>query len=401
MKYLILLLSFILCLSCSKQEVNIEEISFEFEGNNSAPNLVSNEGELTLSWISSKRDKEAGLNYTQLKNSEWKPFKKIVSGTDWFVNWADYPANATSNDLILTSYLKKSDSATYSYDILLNLQKITGESVRENFLLNTDGVNAEHGFVSMISNKKGGFFIAWLDGRNTVGNEMHGEQHHVSMTIRTAEISKEGVIFNEQELDSRVCDCCQTSIVMTQKGPAVIYRNRSDTEIRDIYITRQINGIWDKPKAIHNDGWKIAGCPVNGPKIVSKENNVAVAWFTAANNSPLVNLSFSKDGGQVFEVPVEISSGMTLGRVDVAFINSKEVLISYMENEDDNTFIKCRKVAIDGTISEPLIIANVNASRSTGVPQLEIFNKKAYVVWTISENGKKQLKSVSFNFEAM
>jgi hypothetical protein len=38
------------------------------------------------------------------------------------------------------------------------------------------------------------------------------------MTIRFAEITNAGDIVNEIELDSSVCDCCQTSITNTDKG---------------------------------------------------------------------------------------------------------------------------------------------------------------------------------------
>lgn len=399
MKKIVLLFSLIVVMACSKKEVVIQDIPFEFGVSNAEPNLVSHDGKLILSWISSEKGKEAQLLYTQLDNGKWKSPEKVVSGSDWFVNWADFPANAISKDLILTSYLKKSANGTYTYDIVLNLQKLTGESVKSNFLLNTDGIKAEHGFVSMIPNLKGGFFVTWLDGRNTVGDsdKMHTDGHHGMMTIRTAEIAEDGAIFNEHVIDSSTCDCCQTSITMTQQGLAVVYRDRSKGEIRDIYISRRINGIWEEPKPVFNDGWKIAGCPVNGPKIVSNNNNVAVAWFTAANNEPIVNLSFSLDGGSKFETPIKISDATAIGRVDVVFLNSKEVLVSYMENDENGTFLKVKKVTLDGEISETFIISKINSGRSTGVPQLEILDDNVYVVWTISEDDKNQLKSVKFN----
>ena len=39
-------------------------------------------------------------------------------------------------------------------------------------------------------------------------------------------------------LDARACDCCQTDAAMTSAGPVVVYRNRTEEEIRDIYIAR-------------------------------------------------------------------------------------------------------------------------------------------------------------------
>lgn len=48
--------------SCSSKEVVIEEISFLFENSNAQPNLVSNDGSLSLSWISSYNEDNASLN---------------------------------------------------------------------------------------------------------------------------------------------------------------------------------------------------------------------------------------------------------------------------------------------------------------------------------------------------
>ena len=40
------------------------------------------------------------------------------------------------------------------------------------------------------------------------------------------------------EIDARVCDCCQTDAAMTSEGAVLIYRDRSDDEIRDLLRRR-------------------------------------------------------------------------------------------------------------------------------------------------------------------
>lgn len=396
-RVILLLLLFTLFTSCSKEDFKVEEIQFSFGKNNAQPNLVSNGDDLTLSWISSEEDKEAILFLSQYKDNKWSAPISIASGSDWFVNWADFPANAINKDLILTSYLKKSDSGTYNYDVLLNLETLSGK-IKKNFLLNTDGIKAEHGFVSMTPSNKKGFYVTWLDGRNTVTNNK--EAHHNAMTIRFAEITTTGEIINETELDATTCDCCQTSIAVSTEGPVVVYRNRSEGEIRDIFITRYKDGIWDNPIPVHNDGWIINGCPVNGPKVVVNSSNTAVAWFTAAEGKPKVNVSFSNSDGDDFKPPVQLNDLNALGRVDVAFLNSREVLVSYMELDDHGTYLKIKKVSIDGKVSEAKTIAVIDEGRNSGVPQLEIMKGNVFLAWTYTVDGKNQLKSVKFNSES-
>ena len=397
MKKFTIILSFLTIFSCTSKDVVVKEIPFLHENSNAQPSLVSGEGSLSLSWISSNEGKKSTLNFSQFKEGKWINTQTMATGSDWFVNWADFPAHAINENLILSSYLKKSDSGTYTYDVILSLQKLSGEKVKEDFLLHTDGVKAEHGFVSIIPNHNQGFFITWLDGRNTVDKDLDG--YHKPMTIRFAEITNKGDIIDESELDSATCDCCQTSIAVTNKGPVVVYRDRSDKEVRDIYIARKINGIWGVPTPIHNDGWEINGCPVNGPKVASNSNNLAISWFTVSNEKPTVNLSFSKSNGASFGTPIKINDVDAIGRVDVAFLNPQEVLVSYIEGDDVGTYLRIKKVSIDGKISAPITISKIDGGRSTGVPQLEILDNEAFIVWTVFEGEKNQLKTVKLSFK--
>ena len=395
MKKFIIIFTLLTIISCTTKEVFIEDIPFLYGDNNAQPNLVSSNGALSLSWISSKNKNKASLHFSQFKKGKWIKPQKIANGSDWFVNWADFPAHAINEDLIITSYLKKSDSGTYTYDVILNLQKLSGEKIKKDFLLNTDGVKAEHGFVSIIPNNNKGFFITWLDGRNTVEKKLDG--HHKPMTIRFAEITNTGEVINESELDEAACDCCQTSIAMTNNGPIVVYRDRSENEVRDIYTIRNINGVWEEPNPLHNDGWIINGCPVNGPKVAVNSTNLAIAWFTVINDNPIVNVSFSKTNGDSFGIPFKLNDLDAIGRVDVAFLNNEEVIVSYMEVDDIGTYLRIKKVSVTGEISKPITISKIDGGRNTGVPQLEIINNEIFIVWTISLEGINQLKSIKLN----
>mgnify|MGYP001166778436 CR=1 FL=1 len=395
MKNFVFTLSLLSLFSCNSNDIIIEEISFLYNNNNAQPSLVSNKGNLSLTWISSDDDMNASLNFRQFKNEGWTNPLRLASGTDWFVNWADFPTHAVSGNQVLTSYLKKSASGKYTYDVFLSLHNLSGEKVKEDFILNTDGFKAEHGFVSITANESEGFLITWLDGRNTVEKDENGDQR--PMTIRFAEITKVGDIINETELDSSVCDCCQTSMTFTNKGPLVVYRDRTEEEVRDIYVTRNIDDVWENPIPVHNDGWVIYGCPVNGPKVVSNSNNIAISWFTVSNGIPKVNLSFSESYGSSFGNPIKINDLGAIGRVDTAFLNEKEVIVSYMEGDDDGTYLRIKKVSMDGTISKPITISIIDGGRSTGVPQLEIHDDEIFIVWTIFDNESKQLKAVKLS----
>jgi hypothetical protein len=68
-----------------------------------------------------------------------------------------------------------------------------------------------------------------------------------------------------------------------------------------------------------------------------------------------------------------------------------------MELDAAGTYLKIKKVSIDGKVSEAKTIAIIDEGRNTGVPQLEIMKENVFLVWTNVVKGKNQLKTVKLN----
>lgn len=347
-------------------------------------------GIVYLSWIA-KEGQNSTLKYSSLHNEKWSESAVIATGNDWFVNWADYPVIATdgSNNMI-SHFLQKSEKGTYTYDVKVITSNDQGKSWSDPATLHDDAKKAEHGFVSIIPYGEN-YFISWLDGRNAAmeSGEGHHGGHHGQMTIRAAIVDKSGKKISEWELDNRVCDCCQTSAAITANGPVVVYRDRSDTEIRDISIVRFVNGQWTQPKTIIADNWKIEGCPVNGPRIVANSNSVAVAWFSSPDKNAQVNVAFSRDGGATFSDPVKINDDKTIGRVDIEWLNEKTAMVSWMEG----AVIKATRVDNDGKKDSSFVVASTSESRSSGFPQMAKAGNMMIFAWT--DDKKKTIRLAS------
>ncbi|HLF45972.1 MAG TPA: sialidase family protein [Chitinophagaceae bacterium] len=335
-------------------------------------------GMVYLSWIE-KIGKESKLKFSSLLNEQWTEPVVIASGNNWFVNWADYPVIAgDGNGNLIAHYLGKSAPGKFTYDVKYKISSDKGMTWSDAKILHDDGKQAEHGFVSMTPYGDK-YFLSWLDGRNAAMVEGEGHDgHHGEMTIRGALINKDGVKENEWELDKRVCDCCQTSAAITANGPIVVYRDRSSEEIRDMSIVRYVNGNWTEPKTIFPDQWKIAGCPVNGPKADAIGNNLAIAWFSMPDKKGQVNLLFSEDGGETFSKPIHIDEGKPIGRVDVLMLDENSAMVSWMEGAE----IKAVKVNKNGKKETSVMIAASAESRSSGFPQMTRAGDKLIFAWT-------------------
>lgn len=409
-KFIFVLFLFISCKSDQKREtINISEtidgglqiMENPVSGNSSLPRLFSNNGKLFFSWVE-KKDTLTILNYSIFQKGNWISTEEIISGADWFTNWADFPAISENNGNILTSFLQKSAIGTYTYDVKLNLYNASDNAWKENFILNNDGTQSEHGFVSMLPYKSDSFFVTWLDGRNTTVGDNDHETHGGggAMTLRAAIVNSDGSIIGDTLLDNRICDCCQTSAAMTLNGPVVVYRDRSEDETRDISIVRLVDGKWTIPSVVGDDNWKIPGCPVNGPSIDAYENNLAVVWFTAMESNPKVQIAFSKDNGKTFGMPIRIDSGLALGRVDVIMQSENIAVVCWMEDKGDDTLIQLMKVKNDGTKSNLITISKTSAERASGFPQIEIVDNTVFIAWTAVDSITTSIKTASINVES-
>ncbi|MDH5367739.1 MAG: hypothetical protein OEW67_12180 [Cyclobacteriaceae bacterium] len=343
------------------------------------------DGNLYLSWIE-RNDNVATLKYAMWQDDSWSTPERIAEGSDWFVNWADYPAIAInkSGDMI-AHYLQKSDTATFSYDVKVVAKKATDETWSSPIKLHSDTVNAEHGFVSMQPFDDGHFFLTWLDGRNTTSNINHSGHGSGTMTIRGATIDADLNIIKENELDNKTCDCCQTGATIVNNNPIAVYRDRLEGEIRDMSIVKYNNGNWSSPKTIYPDNWEIAGCPVNGPRISANNGSIAIAWFSVSNDLAQVKLIFSDDVGETFSTPIMVDDTTPFGRVDVDMLNNSTAIVSWLDKGDGEAEIKVAKYNRDGIIGKVIVVAQSKESRSSGFPQMAIHKEKIYFAWTDSQ----------------
>ena len=392
--YRILTLFIISILISCKTNDGINEINFSYNSSNTGESfLLSTDNDLYISWIEESMD-TSYLYMSKLNLDIWGKRELITKGVDWFVNWADFPSISINNksDLMIAHYLKKSSEEIFSYDVNYLVSK--NKSWIDKFKMHNDSTFSEHGFVS-ITSYKNGFLSTWLDGRNTTSSKEQYGHASGPMSLRSAIINSEGEIIDESEIDNMVCDCCQTSLTVSDNIPIVVYTDRSKNEIRDISVSRFINSSWTNSYSLNDDNWKINGCPVNGPSIESKGKDVVVAWFSAADGNPQVSLKFSNNQGKSFGEKILINdlNNTPLGRVDLDFIDQKSVVVSWLSTNKGVGSINLRKINMNGNMGEIVSLSNVSSSRTTGFPQLESLKNDIFLSWTDETNGIKKIRT--------
>jgi hypothetical protein len=372
--------------------LSIEPVSSPAAPNSGQPHLSTSPRGVLLSWI--ERDgQKAALRFAERTSAGWSAPRSVASGSDWFVNWADVPSVIRlANGTLAAHWLQKSGPDTYAYDVRLAFSKDDGRTWSPSLLPHSDGTKTEHGFASLFQMPGAGLGLVWLDGRAMTPQPGHaGHGAGGAMSVRFATFDGGWKQTSETPVDLQVCECCPTSAAVTSDGPIAAFRNKTDDDVRDIYVSRLENGKWTEPKAAHADGWKITACPVNGPMLAARGRDVALAWFTVRQEQGQAFVAFSKDAGRTFGAPIRLDDGGSLGRVDVELMPDGSAVASWIEFADQRAQFRIRRVDQSGATSPAMTVSSLAGTRASGYPRIAATGDEIVFAWTETVDGRSQV----------
>ena len=371
----------------------LEELTSPAGGGSGEPFLATTSSGVVLSWLEQIEGRVHALRISTLDDNQWSAPVTVAERDDFFVNWADFPTvSEVAPGVLAAHWLQRGGSGTYDYGVRVVHSTDGGVTWSEPWLPHEDGTPTEHGFASFLPLGSGAWGLVWLDGREFHAPE--GSRASEEMTLRFRSVGADGTPAGEVLVDGRICDCCQTDAAVTSQGPLVVYRDRTEDEIRDVYVTRLVEGAWTEGVPVHADGWNIAACPVNGPAASAEGQQVAVAWFTGAGDVPRVKVAFSADAGASFGAPVQVDEGNPAGRVDVLLVEDGSALVSWLERVADGVAeVRARRVWPDGRSTPPTTIASSSDARASGFPRMALDGEGSVLVaWTDAADGGTRVR---------
>lgn len=344
----------------------------------------SADGAVYLVWIEDVDDGHV-LRISRYADGAWGAAHTVAEGaSEWFVNFADHPVLGAGPDgRVLVSWSYRPAAALdekWGLAVKTAVSSDYGESWREGVTLGADNTADYSGFLGL-STTSSGYRAAYL-APALKGEAQRGAEH--VKTLRFAELSWDGRLVSDVELDSDVCTCCPLDTANTADGPAVVYRDHAAGEIRDIAVVRRVGGRWSEPRPVHRDNWEINGCPVNGAAISASGSVAATAWFTAAQDEPRVLTAFSSNAAASFGKPVRVDGGNPAGWAGVALLDENRAAVSWLEKRADESGVgdlMLRIVEREQPVAEARTIATTGSGRSTGIPQITPYAKGVALAW--------------------
>lgn len=335
-------------------------------------------GTLLLSWIEKRDSTRARLSFSRWQDGRWSTPLAVLEDDSLFINWADVPAvQAGVGDTLSAHVLRRTASGTYDYAVCTTQSTDGGRHWSDLQPVHGGVARGEHGFVSVLPWPGGGMGYVWLDGRAMAVDPDHG-----SMMLRHAVIGAGGKPGPEALLDARTCECCQTGAARTARGVLVVYRDRSEHEVRDIHAVRWQDGQWTDPVPVARDGWVVQGCPVNGPAVAAAGERAVVAWATGAGDSMRVHAVVSEDSGEHFGGIVRVDQGDPVGRADVAMLPGGDAAVLWIEGTHESARIQVRRLSPAGALGAPVTVAHTSPARRSGFPRLVCQGDTLIVAWT-------------------
>jgi len=368
----------------SEERMPVQKLQAPHLAGASLPFLSTDASGTTLLSYVVATDSTAALYVTSMAGKGWSAPLKVAEGDDWFVNWADFPSVISWGDgKMAAHWLEKNWPEGTNYRVRISRSQDYGATWGAPVTLHSDTLPREHGFVSLVPFPSGRMFASWLDGRQYPEASEHSSHDLANeMMLMGGYVAVDGHVEGEEVLDSRVCDCCQTSSVLSDHGLITFYRDRSEEEIRDVTEVRWTEEGWTAPSVLGQDEWQIQACPVNGPQSDAIDEQVVVVWFTAADEEPKVQMSISGDAGEHPSIPIKVSHKSTIGRADVKLINKDYVAVSWIELVEDKGVLKVAVFTVDGQRREEWDVTEISTERKTGFPQLTSNGTQLILAWT-------------------
>ncbi len=333
------------------------------------------DGTVYLTWIGpGGRAEERALRFASLapQADRWSDARTIVSTPRLMANWADFATLAVGTDGTLwAQWYQNRPEPQRGYDGWLARSTDDGDTWSEPAPLG-------HEFVSLAPLSGGRMLAVWLESTRLAGSISHEMHAHVasgppSMRLISRLLTADGAPVQDWVIDPDVCTCCQTTLaVLSDNHVLVAYRGHTPEEIRDNHVARFDGITWLSPEVLHDDGWHIAACPVNGPAADAAGQAAAVAWFTAAEGQARVQAKFSSDGGRSFGAAQVIDLGHPIGRLDLVSLADGSAVVSWLEGSSDDHVagLYVRRIFPNAPPSEAVRLVDTTAARASGFARM-------------------------------
>lgn len=236
------------------------------------------------------------------------------------------------------------------------------------------------GFFDAIVLPNGEVAVAYL---KDVANSTKHEERDLRMVV-----TKNGAFQPERVIDPVVCDCCPISMLIDANGALnIVYRDNNDN-IRDMakMISTDNAETFSKSQILHNDEWKINGCPHSGAVATTAGKGALFAWYSGAEKESGIRL-VNNEGKKLVVLSESSAKNAALAE------GSQNQILLWEQNKPENnlTQIAFKKVNKNNVSETIWVDGSSNGINSTGL----VIDNQLVVAYEVKQANKRNSLKIS------
>lgn len=236
------------------------------------------------------------------------------------------------------------------------------------------------GFFDAVVLPNGEVAVAYL---KDVANSTKHEERDLRMVV-----TKNGAFQPERVIDPVVCDCCPISMLIDANGALnIVYRDNNDN-IRDMakMISTDNAETFSKSQILHNDEWKINGCPHSGAVATTAGKGALFAWYSGAEKESGIRL-VNNEGKKLVVLSESSAKNAALAE------GSQNQILLWEQNKPENnlTQIAFKKVNKNNVSETIWVDGSSNGINSTGL----VIDNQLVVAYEVKQANKRNSLKIS------
>lgn len=294
---------------------------------------------------------------TIYSDGENRPKLALGTGGELYISWTRRGAQRFSGDVRFSRSLDR--GASFSTPVTVN----------------DDGLLTSHRFDSLLVDRRGDLYLAWLDKRDKVFATREGSDYTGAALYYAVSVDKGGSFSANRKVADHSCECCRVAVSRADnKGAAVFWRHIFPVSTRDhafaLLGTDQVAQPWRRAT---RDQWQIEACPHHGPDLDDEvQGRHALTWFTAApDRRGIFFANLNLQTGELENLTL-LSSAAGASHPQVSQLNSEQIYTAWKQFDGELTHLllnysadggKTWRDAIsvahtDGKSDHPLLLRN-------------------------------------------
>jgi hypothetical protein len=249
-----------------------------------------------------------------------------------------------------------------------------------------------HAFGSMIVDRAGRIYIAWIDGRDAAEAKAHRESYAGSALYYAVSDDGGASFKGDYKVADHTCECCRISLTLNPEGnPIAFWRHVFAPNIRD-HALAELTPTGKTQPAVRAtfDDWRIDACPHHGPSAAyASDGTRHQVWFNGKDGEDGGVLYAATTAAGTLGKPVVLGTAQA-SHADVA-VQGRQVAIVWKQFDGQSTGIIARLSDDGGATWDQKALARTAADSDK--PYLIKTSSGIVLIWRTRNEGLRAIRT--------